>query len=89
MHRIVATDGPMTVCGDGSGGENADDERYRRCGWAWVALNTSNPSVPEVRGGGQGPLAGPRQTNNRAEITALLSALRHAAGPIDFWTDSE
>eukprot|EP00959_Pyramimonas_sp_CCMP1952_P018199 385488-Pyramimonas_sp.AAC.1 len=39
MHRIVATDGPMTVCGDGSGRENADDERYRRCGWAWVALN--------------------------------------------------
>eukprot|EP00959_Pyramimonas_sp_CCMP1952_P410386 8600525-Pyramimonas_sp.AAC.1 len=86
---VVATNGPLLVCGDGSGGANADDDRYRLCGWAWVALDRSSPFAPALRGGAQGPLAGPKQTNNRAELSALLSAFQHTEGPMDFWTDSE
>eukprot|EP00959_Pyramimonas_sp_CCMP1952_P062944 1315848-Pyramimonas_sp.AAC.1 len=37
----------------------------------------------------RGPLPGPRQTNNRAEIWALLSVLQNSQGLIIYWTDSE
>ena len=52
----------------------------------------SSQTQPEERGAVTvarwGPLPGPRQTNNRAEIYALLDAIGNTEGPMEFWTDS-
>ena len=78
----------LLVCGDGSGGEYGSDPRYRRCGWAWALMGAeAGPHI--VRAAAQGPLPGPRQTNNRAELYAFLHTLRSTHGPLTYWTDSD
>ena len=85
--RLVGTkQKPLRICGDGSGGEYASDPRYRRCGWAWVEVHDSELSS---RGSNKGPLPGPRQSNNRAEMYAMIDALIQTKGPMTFWTDSD
>eukprot|EP00959_Pyramimonas_sp_CCMP1952_P146220 3061310-Pyramimonas_sp.AAC.1 len=57
--------------------------RYRRCGWGWVQMTGE-----QVAAAARGPLPGPRQTNNRAELWALLHIIQHSTGRIIYWTDS-
>jgi len=75
---------PLQICGDGSGGAMSSDRRYRRCGWGWALMREG-----QVRAAARGPLPGARQTNNRAELWALLHALQSSTGTMIFWTDSE
>eukprot|EP00959_Pyramimonas_sp_CCMP1952_P112951 2361150-Pyramimonas_sp.AAC.1 len=81
---LTADDIPLHFCGDGSGGAMSADRRYRRCGWGWACMDQTT-----VRATMRGPLPGPRQTNNRAEMWALPSVLQNPQGPIIYWTDSE
>ena len=75
------------ICGDGSGGEYASDFRYRGCGWSWTVVGGSEQSL-DVQGSCHGPLAGARQTSNRAELCTLIHAASNTRGYITFWTDS-
>eukprot|EP00959_Pyramimonas_sp_CCMP1952_P467458 9491644-Pyramimonas_sp.AAC.1 len=68
--QLIADGVPLHFCGDGSGGAMSADRRCRRCGWGWACMSDTT-----VRAATRGPLPGPRQTNNRAEIWALLSVL--------------
>ncbi|CAK0877624.1 unnamed protein product, partial [Prorocentrum cordatum] len=43
----------------------------------------------ELKAGQFGALPGARQTNNRAELFALIKCMEETRGPITFWTDSE
>ena len=84
--QIEAAEGAeLHIYGDGSGGPQASDARYRRCGWAWTVLDPAGHVAASKRG----PLAGPRQSSNRAEIQAFISAVRSSRGPMTYWTDSE
>ena len=84
----IRDDQVLIVCGDGSGGSQSSDARYRRCGWGWALVRDVN-GIHTVAAAASGPLPGPRQTNNRAELAAFISALQCTAGPMEFWTDSE
>ena len=79
---------PTVICTDGSGGEYSADPRYRRCGWSWAAVEFSM-GRPRVAAAKRGPLPGPRQSNNRAELYAVYSAISSTVGPLEMWTDSE
>eukprot|EP00959_Pyramimonas_sp_CCMP1952_P188339 3938750-Pyramimonas_sp.AAC.1 len=78
----------MIVRGDESGGEHGDDARYRRCGWSCVVMEkigTTWGAAATVAGS----LPGPRQSNNRAEITAFLDCMQTTEGCLIFYTDSD
>ena len=62
----------------------SSDRRYRRCGWGWALMRND-----QLRAAARGPLPGARQTNNRAELWALLHALQSSEGTVTYWTDSE
>ena len=49
-------------------------------------MKTSNMSVIGEK---KGPLPRPRQTNNRAELFAMIDAVARSDGDLIFWTDSE
>ena len=39
--------------------------------------------------GKKGPLPGPIQSNNRAEMYVVLDAVANARGDVEFWNDSD
>eukprot|EP00959_Pyramimonas_sp_CCMP1952_P357989 7495560-Pyramimonas_sp.AAC.1 len=65
-------DTPLGIYGDGSGGKRSTDWRYRRCGWAWARLTTTTDGNYQLASARYGPQPSRRQTNNRAELWALL-----------------
>ncbi|CAK0880704.1 unnamed protein product, partial [Prorocentrum cordatum] len=80
----------LTACGDGSGGEYSNDDGHRRCGRSWTILDTEGKLKGfELKAGQSGALPGARQTNNRADLFALIKCMEETRGPITFWTDSE
>ena len=79
----------LWLFGDGSGGVNTRDARLRRCGWAWVELQTEgNAPTENLHRVKCAPLHGRRQTVNRAELLALVDALQSTQGSITFVSDS-
>ena len=79
----------LWLCGDGSGGVNTSDPRLRRCGWAWVELQTEhNAPIEKLHRVKCAPLHGRRQTVNRAELLALIDGIRSTLGSITFVSDS-
>ena len=70
--QVVYTDGACT---------NNQDDRFRRAGFGlfWCDGDSRNMS---------GPLPGHRQTNQRAELHAVLVVLQLATGDVDIHTDS-
>ncbi|CAK0896100.1 unnamed protein product [Prorocentrum cordatum] len=81
-------DQELIICGDGSGGTRGDDARYRRCGWGWVLMERVDGQwTPTAEC--SGPLPRERQSDNRAQITALLDSQESTTGNITFYTDSE
>ena len=87
VETIHTTSGPTIISTDGSGGKQTSDRRYRRCGWSWVCLQQQNGW--NIRAAQYGPLPGRRQTNNRAELWAVLQAIRSTTGPLTIYTDSD
>eukprot|EP00959_Pyramimonas_sp_CCMP1952_P036935 772618-Pyramimonas_sp.AAC.1 len=54
--RLTPTgDGPLVIYGDGSGGERSGDDRYMRCGWAWVRLRRGVDGEYQLAAGKRGP----------------------------------
>ena len=56
---------------DGSGGDNTQDSRSRRCGWAAVCLDEDKQEV-DLEQAIFGSLARARQTVPRAELTVAV-----------------
>ena len=80
----------LVASGDGSGGGHSNDERNRRCGLGWTALDTEGRAGNSpVRAAKFGPLPGARQTHNRAELRAFIGCAGPTEGPLVFWADSE
>ena len=72
---------------DGSGGPNASDSMLRRCAWSVIALKGGKPlgnSLPfqewDLVAAWGAPLEGKRQSANRAELAAFLSAAKATVG---------
>eukprot|EP00959_Pyramimonas_sp_CCMP1952_P357296 7481634-Pyramimonas_sp.AAC.1 len=87
--RLTPTgDGPLVIYGDGSGGERSGDDRYMRCGWAWVRLRLGGDGECHLAAGKRDPLPGPRQSNNRAELWAFCNCVKSTNDYLHFWTDS-
>ena len=88
------TPSPKYVCTDGSGGKFSADKRLRRCGWAWVVLKSKSGvesfKASDIVVGSQAysALEGNKQTVNRAELSAVLSACENVAGPMVLYSDS-
>eukprot|EP00959_Pyramimonas_sp_CCMP1952_P101158 2116342-Pyramimonas_sp.AAC.1 len=59
-----------------------------RCGWAWVRLRLGVDSEYQLAAGKRGPLPGPRQSNNRAELWAFFNCVKSTNDDLHFWTDS-
>ena len=75
------------VCTDGSGGKRSPEPRLRRAGWACVQVGSV--LLPRSWPAIAAPLGGEQQSVPRAELSAVLATLQHAAGPLDIWTDHE
>ena len=60
---------------DGSGGSRSSDKRLRRCGWAAITTDFSEPAAPELKAGFFGKLAGQEQTVPRSELYAAVFVL--------------
>ena len=74
------------LCGDGSG-RWGEVTGLRRCGWSVCELRVAGDFGVVVKTL-HGPLPGPVQEVPRAELFALLAALRHSgAHPVRYWTD--
>lgn len=71
---------------DGSGGANTSDVRLRRATWAVIVKRGMT-----MQGAVAGTLSGPVQTNNRAELRAVLAALENTnvLSPLVAHTDSQ
>ena len=56
-------------------GPGTKDPRIRKCAWAFVVL-VGPPEAPEIVGSTVGNLVGDKQSVPKAELTALVKALR-------------
>ena len=86
---------PIYCAGDGSGGEHSRDPRIRRAAWAWVQLALpasasafADGALAIPRRYRRAAVAGPRQTVNRAELTAFADCLEQTEGDVVYITDS-
>ncbi|CAK0819041.1 unnamed protein product, partial [Prorocentrum cordatum] len=80
--KLNLTEGVM-ACGDGSGGKHGGDARCRRNGWSWTIMQNSG-GIWQEAAIAHGPLPGARQSNNGAEIAAVLDCLQSTEGDLVF-----
>ena len=68
---------------DGSGGSTGSDRRRRRCGWSVVQVDEEGKALGILTGNIWGPL----QTVPRAELIAVIRALKSITGEMTLWSD--